>query len=124
VHGVTNSSNVAGDSMLRVGNGMEVGALFLCIPFIERPSVPEVRRKISSLLISSSDIVVNKFHFPRLTNTLADFIPHDPQTLMVTSAPLAVAFVSSAYSAAIPQAITEFHCNAEVTTLSTSLFVL
>src|SRR3989440_9692334 len=68
---------------------------------------------------------------------LAEFIPHDPRnpmlfstwkkwsiTLMVAFATLAVAFVSSAYSAAIPQVIAEFHCSTEVATLGTSLFVL
>ena len=68
---------------------------------------------------------------------LAEFIPNDPRnpmlfspwkkwsiTLMVSFATLAVAFVSSAYSAAIPQVIAEFHCSLEVATLGTSLFVL
>src|SRR2546423_156274 len=68
---------------------------------------------------------------------LVEFIPHDPRnpmlfstwkkwsiTLMVAFATLAVAFVSSAYSAAIPQVIAEFHCSTEVATLGTSLFVL
>jgi multidrug resistance protein len=68
---------------------------------------------------------------------LAEFIPHDPRnpmlfsmwkkwsiTVMVALATLAVAFVSSAYSAAIPQVISEFHCSTEVATLGTSLFVL
>jgi multidrug resistance protein len=68
---------------------------------------------------------------------IAEFIPHDPRnpmlfsmwkkwsiTLMVAFATLAVAFASSAYSAAIPQVIAEFHCSTEVATLGTSLFVL
>jgi multidrug resistance protein len=68
---------------------------------------------------------------------LAEFIPHDPRnpmqfsmwkkwsiTLMVAFATLAVAFVSSAFSAATPQVIAEFHCSIEVATLGTSLFVL
>lgn len=68
---------------------------------------------------------------------LVGFIPNDPRnpmlfpmwkkwsiTLMVALATLAVAFVSSAYSAAIPQVLAEFHCSTEVATLGTSLFVL
>jgi multidrug resistance protein len=68
---------------------------------------------------------------------LAEFILHDPRnpmlfstwkkwsiTLMIAFATLAVAFVSSAYSAAIPQVIAEFHCSTEVATLGTSVFVL
>ena len=68
---------------------------------------------------------------------LAEFIPHDPRnpmlfsmwkkwaiTLTVAFATLAVAFVSAAYSATIPQVIAEFHCSTEVATLGTSLFVL
>ena len=68
---------------------------------------------------------------------LAEFIPRDPRnpmlfsmwkkwsiTLMVAFATLAVATVSTGYSAAIPQVIAEFHCSIEVATLGTSLFVL
>ena len=68
---------------------------------------------------------------------LAEFIPRDPRnpmlfslrkkwaiTLTVAFATLAVSFASSAYSAAIPQVIAEFHCSTEVATLGTSLFVL
>ena len=68
---------------------------------------------------------------------LAEFIPADPRnpmhfsqfkkwsiTLMVSFATLAVAFCSSAYSAAIKQVIDEFHCSEEVSILGTSLFVL
>jgi multidrug resistance protein len=68
---------------------------------------------------------------------LAEFILHDPRnpmlfstwkkwsiTVMIALATLAVAFVSSAYSAAIPQVIAEFHCSTEIATLGTSVFVL
>jgi MFS family permease len=68
---------------------------------------------------------------------VVEFILHDPRnpmlfstwkkwsiTLMIAFATLAVAFVSSAYSAAIPQVIAEFHCSTEFATLGTSFFVL
>lgn len=68
---------------------------------------------------------------------VVEFIPNDPRnpmnfpewkkwflTVSVAVATLAVAFVSTAYTASITQVIEEFHCSQEVATLGVSLFVL
>ena len=68
---------------------------------------------------------------------VVEFIPHDPRnpmnfpewkkwflTLTVAFATLAVAFVSTAYTASITQIIDDFHCSQEIATLGVSLFVL
>jgi sugar phosphate permease len=68
---------------------------------------------------------------------LVEFIPHDPRnpmeftqakkwfiTITVAIATLAVSFVSSAYSGAVKQILTEFGSSEEVGTLGISLFVL
>src|SRR5947207_259653 len=104
-----------------------------------------VKAKVSHFQILSSHSLVTAevlYHHCQGSGTehdpyIVEFIPHDPRnpmlfsmwkkwsiTLMMAVATLAVAFASSAYSAAIPQVIAEFHCSIEVATLGTSLFVL
>jgi multidrug resistance protein len=106
---------------------------------------PDVKAKIGHFQIVRSHSLVTPevlhYHYKGSGTDddpyLAEFVPHDPRnpmlfaawkkwsiTLMVAFATLAVAFVSSAYSATIPQVIAEFHCSTEVATLGTSLFVL
>lgn len=68
---------------------------------------------------------------------VVEFIPGDPRnpmgwsqwkkwalTVTVAIATLAVAFVSTAYTASMPQVMEEFGCSQEVATLGVSLFVL
>ncbi len=101
-------------------------------------NVPHWRLVVSQSLVTNE--VLN--HPYKGSGTEADpyvveFIPHDPRnpmnlpewkkwflTVTVAFATLAVAFVSTAYTASITQVIEEFHCSQEIATLGVSLFVL
>lgn len=101
-------------------------------------SVPHWRLVASQTLIT--DEVLNHPYKGSGTDDdpfIVEFIPFDPRnpmefsqwkkwflTLIVAFATLAVAFVSSAYTASVKQIIAEFGCSEEVATLGVSLFVL
>ncbi|KAJ9604821.1 MFS siderochrome iron transporter 1 [Cladophialophora chaetospira] len=106
--------------------------------------VPSPRKVPHWRLVASQSLVTDEvlnYHYKGNGTEddpyVVEFIPHDPRnpmnfpewkkwclTLTVAFATLAVAFVSTAYTASITQIIEEFHCSQEVATLGVSLFVL